>query len=270
MANDRNYILLNIFPSPEESAYQKMYRNREETYRQFSARTAAGLPLVSEQEKIFEREEAERKERRLRLFWDSFPIIMRNWKKVLKYPILSNISVDPIGIVPRMRGITLGALVFAWRTSRMRCICPSCHGTAYFVPYVEDLLSRHMCATAWEDDEHSMDFPEKCLIYCSTCGKEDHLCEREHNPEYKCRDFLWRLECWNRCHRPTDSEMIFEHAMHLLKLSEVYKEDPEIFFLNEPSNKHNKQNQSDKLDGPDLTVLDKDGELMARFDADFF
>ena len=64
--------------------------------------------------------------------------------------------------------------------------------------------------------------------------------------------------------------MIFEHAMHLLKLSEVYKEDPEIFFLNEPSNKHNKQNQSDKLDGPDLTVLDKDGELMARFDADFF
>lgn len=84
--NNRNYMLLVGFGQPEESEYQKRAKFHEENFLQFTRRTRAGVPLVSEQEKIYERETEAQRERRLGLFWDSFPLIMRNWKTVLRYP----------------------------------------------------------------------------------------------------------------------------------------------------------------------------------------
>ena len=225
---EHNYILLNCFAAAEKAEYEG-FRNRRETLGQYFLRTTAGVPLISEYEIAYEKEMSAQRERRLKLFWDCFPLIMRNWKKILKTPTFSNISMDPIGVVHAVRGVTLGSLAFAWRARCMRTVCPECHGTAYFVPYVEHpfLMS----------SDASDDFPEKSRAYCSACEKEYDLYEYEHDPQSKCRDFRLLLENWNRCHRPASSGMVFETALHLLKLGEIYGED--IFPL-EPSNQQPK------------------------------
>ena len=222
--NKRNYVLLAGIARPEEPDRARYRWSREETYRQFTLRTQAGVPLVSEQEKIYEQEEAAQTERRLGLFWESFPLIMRNWKNVLKHPALSEIPMDPIGVVYGMKGVTLGSLVFAWRASRMCTVCPKCGGTAYFLPYVEDYF-----LGPWNPQD---DFPEVSHVYCSDCGAEDRYYDYNYDPEATCRHFYYLLENWKRCHRPAGQGMLFETAMHLLKLCEIYGETPEEIITN--------------------------------------
>lgn len=214
--NKHDYVLLNCFADTEKAECEE-FRNRKETLRQFSLRTKAGIPLVSEHEIAYEKEVSAQRDRRLRLFWDSFPLIMRNWKKILKTPVLSNISMDPIGVIYVMRGVTLGSLAFAWRARCMRTVCPECHGSAYFIPYVEHRF------TMFCDSQD--DFPEKSRICCSACGTESDLYEYEHDPRTKCYDFRLLLEKWARSHRLVKSGMVFETALHLLKLGEIYGED---------------------------------------------
>lgn len=216
--NNRNYMLLVGFGQPEESEYQKRARLHEENFLQFTRRTRAGVPLVSEQEKIYERETEAQRERRLGLFWDSFPLIMRNWKTVLRYPLLSGISMDPLCLVYGMKGVTLGSLVLAWRARHMRTVCPKCGGNAHFLPYMELPFPG-----PWSMPEG---FPEKTHVYCSDCGAETHLYDYEYDPESKCRDFRHMLEKAKRCRLPGESEMTFERAMHLLKLCEIYGDPP--------------------------------------------
>ena len=212
----RNYVLLNCF-ADTETAKSEGVSNRRETLSQYLLRAKAGVPLVSEHEIAYEKEVSAQRERRLKLFWDSFPLIMRNWKKILKNSVLSDISMDAIGVVHGIRDVTLGSLAFAWRTRCMRTVCPECRGTAYFVPYVE-----HPFTMSCDPMGDFPDFPEKSRIYCSACGKESDLYEYEHDPQSKCRDFRLLLEKWKRCHRPAESGMLFETAMHMLKLDEIY------------------------------------------------
>ena len=216
---NRNYVLLNCFAAAEKAEYEG-FRNRRETLGQYFLRTTAGVPLISEHEIAYEKEVSAQRERRLKLFWDSFPLIMRNWKKILKAPAFSNISMDPIGVVHGIRGVTLGSLAFAWRAHCMRTTCPECNEDAYFIPYVEHPFTM-FCSLP--DD--FPDFPEKSHIYCSACGKENDLYEYEHDPQSKCCDFRLLLEKWMCCHRPTESGIVFETAVHLLKLGEIYGEE---------------------------------------------
>ena len=117
-------------------------------------------------------------------------------------------------------GVTLGSLAFAWRAHCMRTTCPECNEDAYFIPYVEHPFTM-FCSLP--DD--FPDFPEKSHIYCSACGKENDLYKFEHDPQSKCRDFRLLLEKWKRCHRPAESGTVFETALHLLKLDEIYGEE---------------------------------------------
>ena len=220
----RNYMLLVGYGRPEESEYRKRAGNFEESFRQFSLRTKAGVPLVSEHEETYRREVEAQRERRLGLFWESFPLIMRNWKTVLRYRILADIPLDSLGLVYAVKGVTLGSLVFAWRARSMRSVCPKCGGTAYFLPYIEDFFGGPWCRTD--------DFPEKSHVYCSDCLTDARYYDFDYDPEAACHHFRYRLERWMRSHRPAESEMIFERAMHLLKLCEVYGEPPEeILFV---------------------------------------
>lgn len=219
MKKKRYYVLLPNYGHSKERANQDRYAPRQESFHQFTRRTSAGIPLTSEDVEIYKKEESARIERRIRLFWDSFPVIMRSWKKILKYPALSNIPLDSIGLVSCFSGITLGALVFAWRASCMRCECPQCHGEAYVIPfYIRPIF-----------DGAFTDFPDACPIYCSSCGEEDDLYDHEYDPRSKSDSFHFLLECWKRCCHPTYSNLLYEQALHLLRLSEVYGEDIEEF-----------------------------------------
>lgn len=169
---------------------------------------------MSEHEIAYGKEEAAQRERRLKLFWDSFPLVMRNWKKILRTPGLSGMSMDPVGVVHGTGGVTLGSLVFAWRARGMRTVCPECKGTAYFIPYVE-----HPFTMSCDPED---EFPERCRVFCSGCGQESDIYEHGHDPQAKCRDFRLLLEKWKRCHRPAEPGTLFETAMHLLKLDEIY------------------------------------------------
>lgn len=209
-----NYFLLYPFIKHDDFENDICRRRYPESFHQFSQRTNDGLPLTSEQEELFNKEEAEiavikekRANRRYELFWNSFPLIMRNWKKILKYPALSNISIDQQSLTG-LRGITLGALMFAWSASFMRCVCPDCQGTAYFIPFAP--------------------YPDcsRCYIFCSSCGKENTLYENE---DWRIMQFRTLLERWKHFCHPAESTILFERALHLLKLSEIYEEDPKEF-----------------------------------------
>ena len=240
-----NYFLLYPFINREDFENDIYHRKYPESFHQFSRRTSAGLPLNSEQEEIFNKEEAEiaainkrRVNRRYELFWDSFPVIMRNWKKILKYPALSNISMDPLWLIG-MRGITLGALMFAWSASFMRCVCPDCQGTAYFIPFAP--------------------YPgcSRSFIFCSFCGKENTLYE---SADVQITQFRTLLDRWKHFCHPEESTILFERALHLLKLSEVYEEDlkefGEPFSSDNPRRKFSDENAS----GEELIALLREDE----------
>ena len=72
-----------------------------ESFRSFSKRIDADLPLVSDEEKEFEKEAQEiqavldrRNKRRENLLWKSIPLLARNWNLFRKYPKLYNIPID--------------------------------------------------------------------------------------------------------------------------------------------------------------------------------
>ena len=140
-------------------------------------------------------------------FLDNFSLIMRNWEKFLKYPILFNIPIDFTrafgfgGLYP------LGALVMAWKTiPDMVSECGLCHGSVYFIPWgYSDYIEREF------------------TYHCTSCGKtwRDNG-EREYK---KHGIFLDRVDHWRNCEHWTPSNMNFKRAIELLKQSEIDKED---------------------------------------------
>ena len=226
----------------DDSRDEGAYFHRNETYRQHSLRTKAGLPRFSEQEDLLKNENAEieavmsrRSQRQLKLFWENFPLIMRNRDKILKYPILANIPIDSLKLTYATKGLTLGALVFAWDASDMRCVCPHCHGNAFYMPYTEmKYLWSPSCEYDWGESEGENDGlryeDTSVFVRCSSCGEENSISgDINKTPRYLYSGFLWRMDCWKHCCHHFDSKMSFEHAVHLLMLSEIYKDDPEDF-----------------------------------------
>lgn len=229
----------------DDSRDEGAYFHRNETYRQHSLRTKAGLPQFSEQEDFLKNENAEveavmsrRSQRQLKLFWENFPLIMRNRDKILKYPILANIPIDSLKLTYATKGLTLGALIFAWGASEMRCVCPHCQGNAFYMLYTEmKYLWGPSCGNDW--GEHEGEYEDlhyedtSVFVRCSSCGEENSVSgvcgDILKTPRNLYSGFLWLIACWNHCRHHFDSKMSFEHAVHLLKLSEIYEEDPEDF-----------------------------------------
>ncbi|SOE76539.1 hypothetical protein SAMN05720781_2182 [Fibrobacter sp. UWT3] len=218
------------------------YSQHCETYRQYTRRTKAGLPRFSEQEDILKKEKAEinavmsrHAKRQRKLFWENFALIMRNRDKILKYPILSNIPMDSLQPSYLPKGLTLGALVFAWGASYLKGTCPRCQATAYYMPYTD--MDYHLfphCSCGWfgcegEHEDHCYE-DTTAFVRCSSCGEESEIGgDVNKTPRNLYATFYWLMDCWKHCHNQFVSKMSFEHAVHLLKLSEIYAEDPEDF-----------------------------------------
>ena len=242
-ANDLSPKTILDFVCRNNSRDEGAYSPRNENYRQFSRRTKAGLPQFSEQEGVLEKENAaiesvmfRRAKRQRKLFWEKFPLIMRNRDKILKYPILANIPIDSLRLAYATKGWTLGALVFAWGASEMRGVCPHCQAIAFYMPYTD--MDDHLfpqCSCGWFgcDGERAPFHYEdtSAFVRCSSCGAESDVGgDINKTPRSLHARFYWLMECWMHCHRQFKSQMTFEHAMHLLMLSEIYEEDPEDFF----------------------------------------
>lgn len=141
-------------------------------------------------------------------FINNFTLIMRNWEKILKYPLLFNIPIDFTGVADFGNSVfPLGVLVMAWKTiPDMVSECPRCHGPLYFLPWGYS------------------DFVEREFTYhCTCCGETQRCCSKS---EYKkLRLFHDRVQFWCNGDLWTPSNMTFRRAIELLKLSEIDKGD---------------------------------------------
>ena len=146
-------------------------------------------------------------EERHSFFINNFPLIMRNWEKILTYPVIFNIPIDFSGAFGLGGRYPLGALVMAWKTiPDMVVECSLCHGSVYFIPWGYS------------------DYTEKEFTYvCTGCGKT-WLYNGEI--EYKKhRIFTDRVDPWCHCEHWAPSNMTFKRAIELLKQSEIDKKD---------------------------------------------
>lgn len=250
--------------SAETPKTWEQLEHNKESFLQQSKRTEAGLPLISDDEKAFDREEREikaieqkifavegrRTARRQKLFWNNLPLFIRNWEKFRKYPILSNVSVYFSDLCTlnlelfndyelNLNGCnaTLGGLVFAWRAPSMHFTCPYCHGQAYFIPRIQQ--KQRMCSFMWSmisEDERKEYSYRYFPLRCGSCGKEFADKNDDIAVINKLTTFQELVKCISNRYSNYKLQMPFEHAVHLLKLSEIYQEDPKEFFYDFPQN----------------------------------
>ena len=225
-----------------------------ESFSSFSKRVNAGLSLVSDEEKEFEKESKEiqaildqRNARREKLLWKSIPLLVRNWKLFRKYPRLYNIPIDfvyfgdffgSISWRPQDHNLPLGGLVAAWKTDGCRLPCPEFHDEAYLVPQHE--YDRH--ASCGVDDFWGgpSDFGDDFLwnatnysnpyhVYCEKCGKIVYRSDFDAKIGEK-QSLFERIMCqWNKYVHSEVLALQFEHALHLLTLCETCGEESAEF-----------------------------------------
>lgn len=250
--------------SAETPKTWEQLEHNKESFLQQSKRTEAGLPLISDDEKAFDREEREKRgleqiifnveirraTRRQKLFWNNLPLFMRNWEKFRKYPILSNVSVCFYDLFTlnwdffnfselnlNDCNATLGGLIFAWRAPSMHFTCPHCHEQAYFIPRIQQKqrMSSIICYLMDEYDRKEYSY-RYFPIRCGSCGKKFEGRDYDTAVTNKLKTFEELVKCMSNRYSNYKLQMPFEHAVHLLKLSEIYQEDPKEFFYDFPQN----------------------------------
>jgi hypothetical protein len=219
-----------------------------ESFRSFSKRIKKGLPLVSDEEKEFEKEAKEiqaiqerRNKRRENLLWKSIPLLARNWHLFRKYPKLYNIPIDfvyfgdffrSISWEPQNHNVPLGGLVAAWKTETCQLACPHCQGKAFLVPqhHPEPLLS------------FGSDDSTPYYIYCEKCGAIINWYDFDTEISEKRSKFERIMSHWNRRAEPAVPPLQFERAIHLLTLYEASGEEPDEFEHAVHGNRHKAPN----------------------------
>lgn len=176
---------------------------------------------VSDQEKEFEEEQVQidailqkRNKRRTKLFYECFPLIMRNWDLFRKNPGLYKVSIDFMGFGGScfdeddvFEKPLLGGFVRAWRSPSFRQTCPRCHGEAYFMPFYPRPFSLS---------------PTR-FLYCPNCNEEIMWGEDLFNFDRAWIKFMNLVRTSNRVVPLRKSGMLFEHAMHRLLSYELDK-----------------------------------------------
>lgn len=192
---------------------------------------------VSDQEKEFEEEQVQidallkkRNKRRAKLFYESFPLIMRNWDLFRKNPGLYKVSIDFMGFGGSCfdeRDVfekpMLGGFVRAWRSPSFRQTCPHCHGEAYFMPFCSIPIMR----ITLEDIIKANDLPQTRFLYCSSCKKEIMRDERMFDFDRDWIKFMNLVRTSNSVVPSRKSGMLFEHAVHRLLSYELDKKPPQ-------------------------------------------
>lgn len=241
-----------------------------ESFRSFSKRIKKGLPLVSDEEKEFEKEAKEiqaiqerRNKRRENLLWSSIPLLARNWHLFRKYPKLYNIPIDfvyfgdfftSIPWEPQYHNVPLGGLVAAWKTEACQLTCPECQGKAYLVPqHVYD--GHFFCGCCDFLDGHSdseedifwntINYSNPYHVFCEKCGNSIYSIFFSAEISEKRSKFESIMCQWNKHVNPTVPGMQFEHALHLLTLYEASGEEFNEFRYEVPRKK--KKNEYDYL-----------------------
>ena len=223
-----------------------------ESFRSFNKRIEAGLPLVSDEEKEFEKEEKEiqsvldqRNARREKLLWKSIPLLARNWNFFHKYPSLYNIPIDfvyfgdffaSISWEPKNHNVPLGGLVAAWKTEACQLPCPHCQGKAYLVPqHVSERhysYGFHALLSGQSDSDNDLfdsDFPDRHYAFCEKCGKIVDCYDYDFEISGKQSIFENVMCQWNKHVNPAIPAMQLEHALQLLTLCEACGEESDEF-----------------------------------------
>lgn len=239
-----------------------------ESFRSFNKRIEAGLPLVSDEEKEFEKEAKEiqaiqerRNKRRENLLWSSIPLLARNWHLFRKYPKLYNIPIDfvyfgdffrSISWEPQYHNVPLGGLVAAWKMEACQLPCPECQGKAYLVPQhmpesfrscgCLDFLDGHSDS---EEDIfwNTINYSNPYHVFCEKCGKIVDCYDYDFEISEKRSKFESIMCQWNKHVNPTVPGMQFEHALHLLTLYEASGEESDELRHEVPKRKKSIDNE---------------------------
>ena len=195
------------------------------------------IDITSDQEKEFEEEQVQidallkkRNKRRTKLFYESFPLIMRNWDLFRKNPGLYKVSIDFMKFGGSdfldddvFEKPLLGGFVRAWRSPSFRQTCPHCHGEAYFMPFCSIPVMRFTL----EDIMSGKDLPQTRFLYCPSCKKEIMRDESSYDFNRDWIKFTQIVRTSNRVVPLRKSGMLFEHAMHRLLSYELDKKPPQ-------------------------------------------
>ena len=195
------------------------------------------IDITSDQEKEFEEEQVQidallkkRNKRRTKLFYESFPLIMRNWDLFRKNPGLYKVSIDFMKFGGSdfldddvFEKPLLGGFVCAWRSPSFRQICPHCHGEAYFMPFYSIPVMRFTL----EDIMSGKGLPQTRFLYCPCCKKEIMRDESSYDFNRDWIKFTQIVRTSNRVVPSRKSGMLFEHAMHRLLSYELDKKPPQ-------------------------------------------
>ena len=180
---------------------------------------------VSDQEQEFEREQVQldaifkkRNTRRTKLFYENFPLIMRNWDLFRKNPGLYKVTIDFMGFGGSCfdeRDVfekpLLGGFVRAWKSPSFRQTCPHCHGEAFFMPFYPRPFSLS---------------PTR-FLYCPNCNEEIMWGEDLFDFDRAWLKFMGIVRTSNSVVPSRKSGMLFEHAMHRLISYELDKKPPQ-------------------------------------------
>ena len=239
-----------------------------ESFRSFSKRIKKGLPLVSDEEKEFEKEAQEiqavldrRNKRRENLLWKSIPLLARNWHLFRKYPKLYNIPIDFVYFgdfftsmpwEPQYHNVPLGGLVAAWKMEACQLTCPECQGKAYLVPQhmpesfrscgCLDFLDGHSDS---EEDIfwNTINYSNPYHVFCEKCAKIIDCYDYDFEISEKRSKFESIMYQWNKHVNPTVPGMQFVHALHLLTLYEASGEESDEFRHEVPKRKKSIDNE---------------------------
>ena len=196
-----------------------------------------GLPIVSDQENEYEKEQIQidvvlqkRNKRRTKLFYDCFPLVMRNWDLFRKNPGLYKVSIDFMKFGGSdfldddvFAKPMLGGFVRAWRSPSFRQICPHCHGEAYFMPFYSFPIMRFTL----EDIMSGKSLPQTRYLYCPNCKKEIMRDEKLSDFDRDWIRFTQIVRTSNREVPSSKSGMLFERAMQRLLSYERDKRPPQ-------------------------------------------
>jgi hypothetical protein len=216
-----------------------------ESFRSFNKRVKAELPLVSDEEKEFEKEAKEiqavldrRNARRQKLLWSSIPLLVRNWKLFRKFPRLYNIPIDFVHFgdffrsipfwEPQNHNVPLGGLVAAWKMEDCQLSCPHCQSKAFLVPQHEHNIYS-FGYHSFLDSPSNNDSPDNYYAYCEKCGKIIDCDDYSGKTSHKQSKFESVMHQWNMRANPEVPALQFEHALQLLILCETCGEESDEF-----------------------------------------